>query len=510
MASRSKNASRNIAFAIANRLVNIFLPFITRTLVLYLLGSVYLGIGTLFSSILSFLSLTELGLSSAITYAMYKPLADGDDAKVCALLSYYRKMYYAIGTIMLIVGTVLLPFIPVLIKGNPPTGLNIYVLYYIYLINTVISFFIGGYRQCLISANQRNDIVNKIGMVVLVFNNLFQVAALYFTRNYYVYAFVPIVGTLITNFSNIIITKKMYPNINCSGILEPEAKTSIRKRISGLFGTKLNSVVIHQADTLVISSFLGLTVLAEYGNYYYIMNAICGFIMVLFSSITAGVGNKIALDSLEENKKLFEQINFVNAWLVGIASTCFMCLYQPFMELWVGKDLMLSTQFVVLFVSYFYIYEIQRTILTFKDAAGLWYEDRYRPYVSMIFNVVSNLILVQFIGIYGIVLSSVLAFFISLPWVNYVLFRYLFKESAFANLIKMLKFAALSVTQIAVAYMICEFININSLILTITLRLMVSLCVANVIYYVALHNDANFEGAKKMLFKVVREKKKRV
>lgn len=300
----------------------------------------------------------------------------------------------------------------------------------------------------------------------------------------------------------------MYPNINCSGKLEPEAKMSIRKRISGLFGTKLNSVVVHQADTLVISSFLGLTVLAEYGNYYYIMNAVCGFIMVLFSSITAGVGNKLALDSLEENKKLFEQINFVNAWLVGIASTCFMCLYQPFMKLWVGKDLMLPTQFVVLFVCYFYIYEIQRTILTFKDAAGLWYEDRYRPYISMIFNVVSNLILVQFIGIYGIVLSTVLAFFISLPWANYVLFKYLFKESALANLVKMLKFAALSVIQITVAYIVCEFIHINSLTLTIVLRLVVGLCVANVIYYVVLHNDVNFEGAKKMLLKVVKGRKK--
>ena len=124
--SRSRNASRNIVFAFANKIIAILLPFISRTIMLHLLGEEYVGVGSLFTSILSFLNLTELGVGAAIVYSMYKPIEEKDREKICAYLSYYRTLYRYIGGAMLLIGTVLLPAVPYLIKGEPPVGVNVY------------------------------------------------------------------------------------------------------------------------------------------------------------------------------------------------------------------------------------------------------------------------------------------------------------------------------------------------------------------------------------------------
>lgn len=482
MESRTRNASRNMITGVISKIVSLILPFVARTVILYALGSAYLGVGTLFTSVLSFLSLAELGFSSAITFAMYKPIAEHDTEKICALLNYYRKLYRIIGCVVLAIGLSIMPIIPLLIKGDLPEELNVYILYLIYLFNSVISYFVAGYRQGLLSAYQRMDITNICNFAITTVAYVIQIAAVLATKNYYVYAFVPILGTVAINISNAVISRRMFPEIGCRGTVDIETKNKIKKKMGGLFGTKLNSIVVNQADTLVISAFLGITVVAEYGNYYYIMNAVCGFIMIIFSSLTASVGNKIASDSLESCYQLFRKISFFNDWIVCVCSVCFVCLYQPFMKLWVGEDLMLSFEFVILFVVYFFIYEIQRTILTFKDAAGLWYEDRYRPYASMSINLIFNILLVQMVGIYGIVISTIIAFVISLPWANGVLFKNLFRMSPMVNIFYILKNAIVTIVSCVAAYMVS--IQCSKGILGILEVLIICVIVSNLVFIV--------------------------
>lgn len=489
--SRTKNTTRNIVFGVLNKFVAIGLPFVTRTIILYFLGASFLGIGTLFSSVLSFLSLAELGFGSALVYSMYKPIAENDIDKVSALLKYYRKIYRIIGSVMLGVGTMLVPAIPFLIKGNPPEGINVYILYYIYLINSVISYFFAGYRQSLIVAHQRKDINSKISTLITLFVQFFEILALVITRNFYVYAFVPVLGTIITNVTTSYVTKKMYPEIDCRGNLDVQTKSEIKKKISGLMGTKLNSIVIHSADTIVISAFLGLTLTAKYGNYYYIMNAVCAFIAIIFSSITASVGDKIARESVDSVYDLFKKIQFVNVWIVGCCSAYFICLYEPFVKIWVGEEMQLGVGFAALMTLYFLVYEIQKTILTFKDAAGLWHKDKLRPYVSMLINVISNLVLVQIIGIYGIVLSSILAFMISVPWINKVLFNNLFDRSSRKNLLCIVSMILLIVVASCLSYLLCAFCPEG--ILGLALRIIICTVVSNTIFFVVFRKNQNFD-----------------
>lgn len=501
--SRTKNASRNMFWGILNRVVVLVLPFITRTIILYLLGANYLGVGTLFSSILSFLSLTELGFGTAIVYAMYKPIARGDKSKIRTLLNYYKILYRKIGIVMLAIGTLLVPFIPYLIKGDTPENINIYILYYIYLLNSVVSYFFAGYRSSLLIAHQREDISTKVVTAVNIGVQAFQIVALLLTKNFYIYAFVPIIGTLITNALYYQLTKKIYPDIQPEGNIDFQTKKNIHKKISGLIGTKLNSIVIHSADTIVISTFLGLTMTAQYGNYYLIFNAVCGIIGVLFSAITAGIGNKLVMDSIEENYKLFCRLSYLNAAIVCWGSCCFLCLYEPFMTVWVKKDLCLGTAFVILMVLYFYIYQIQKTILTFKDAAGLWNMDKLRPYVSMIINLVSNIILVNFIGIYGIVISTIIAFFISLPWVNKVLFDNLFHMRPIRNLVGIGGYFVLTMIAAVATYFVCMICSDG--LIGIIQRFMICCIIPNIIFVLATLRSDEFKYWKSFALNMIKK-----
>lgn len=501
--SRSKNTVRNIVFAFANKMVAILMPFISRTIILYLLGEEYLGVGSLFTSILSFLSLAELGLGSAIVYSLYKPIEEQDTDKICAFLAYYRQLYRWIGGVMLAVGTLMLPIIPYLIKGEPPEGANVYILFYLYLINSVISYLFAGYKQCLLVAHQRSDIRSKITLATNILIHTGQIIALVATRDFYVYAFVPIAGTILTNVLNSWVTSKQYPEYQCRGKLDTEDKQAIQKRLGGLVGTKLNSIVVHAADMIVVSAFLGLTATSVYGNYYYIMSAVNSFVVLFFSSMTASVGNSLITETIEKNHVLFKRIGFVNAWITGWCSVCLLCLYHPFMILWTGEALTYPFGVEVALVIYFFLFSSQRTMLVFKDAAGIWYEDRYRPYVCMVTNIVLNLMLVHIWGIYGVVVSSIVAFAISIPWVNHTVFRTLFKTGSYKNLLTMGYYAIVTVAGAGITWVVAGLVPMGESrtesIGWLLARVGICLVVPNVIFAVCYCRKPEFLQVIKMV-----------
>lgn len=502
--SRTKNATRNMTSGIVNKLATIVLMFISRTVILYLLGANFLGIGTLFTSVLSFLSLAELGLSSAIVFTMYRPVAENDFKTLNAILAYYKKLYAAIGAGILVIGTVIVPLVPYLINGEPPEGVNVYILYYLYLINSVISYFFAGYKQSILSANQRMDVTKKIATFTNVLLQILQILALLLTRNFYVYAAVPILCTLLNNAVNAFEVKKRFPCVKPEGTVDDGIRKAVKSRLSGLFGTKLNSIVVHQADTIVISAFLGLEMTAVYGNYYYIFNAVSSIIIIVYQAMTAGIGNKLIRDSKEESFKLFKRLEYGNAMIVCFCCASFFCLYEPFMKIWAGDSLRLGQGFASLMVVYFFIYQIQRTIFTFKDAAGIWREDRMRPYVSMVINLASNLILVRVIGIYGIVASSILAFCISMPWANRVLFGSLFQKSPGKNLLTVFGYAALTALACAACYFSCLLCPGG--ILGIILRLLISGVVSCALFILFTFRTEEFKYWQSFAVKAVKKK----
>lgn len=487
---RTSNATRNVAFGIILKVVAIIFPFIIRTVMLYVMGSEYVGLNSLFTSILSFLSLAELGVGQALVYSMYKPIAENDIRSISALLNLYKKLYRLIGTIILIVGVAIVPFLSSLVKGSCPNEINLYILYGIYLFNTIASYWLFGYKQSLLIAHQRSDIVSKRSLIIQTSMYVAQIIVLFATKNYYIYIVLLPIFTVITNIANSIIVDKMYPEIKCIGRVEKAVEDSIKKKVIALFGTKANSVVMHALDNIIISAFLGLTIVAKYGNYYYIMNSIIGIMTILYSSITAGLGNTLIVDSKEKVYKDFKALTFMNAWMVAFCTTSLLCLYQSFMKLWVGTELLLDMKVVLLLVIYFYVYQIRRMVLTYKDAGGIWWEDRFRPYVMMITNLVGNVILVQVIGLYGVILSTIIAMCVSWPWENYTLFKHIFKMPLIEYYFTLLKHIAMTAICCGITWLLCS--TFVDGVLGLCLRALVCVLVPNILYMVIFHKTEEF------------------
>lgn len=500
---RTKNTVRSVVFGFGLKIVNIVLPFVSRTVILYVLGSQYLGLNSLFHSILNFLSLAELGVAAALIYTMYKPIAENDTATIRAILNLYKKLYRIIGTVILVIGMALMPFLDSLIHGDVPADTNIYVLYFLYLINTVLSYWLFAYKSAVLYAYQRNDIESKIGLFITPVSYIVMLTCLAITKNYYWYIVWQPIFTIITNIIRMIIVDKHFPNLKPEGEVSEETKKSITKKVTALIGAKLNTVVLNAADNIVMSAFLGLTVIAIYGNYYYIMSSIFTFLAIIYSSMTAGLGNSLQIETLEKNYRDFEKFSFINSWLVGWCTVCLVCLYQPFMRIWVQDENLMFPFYVVLELGlYFYIYQIRKIPVVYKDAAGIWWEDRFRPYVCMVVNVVLNVLLVQVIGVSGIILSTVFSLLVSIPWENYTVFKYIFHCSSKKYYIKMFMFMLTMAVGGVVTYFICDLLSYG--IPQMLIRLVICLVVPNAIFILFNFKRSEFKGTIELFKRILK------
>ena len=500
--SRTKHAKAGIITGMISKLVHMGMPFITRTALLYILGTEYLGLSGLFSSLLSFLSLAELGVSNALVYSMYKPIADEDEQTVCALLNLYRKLYRMIGLVILPAGLVCVPFLRHFISGDVPADVNLYVLYGIYLGNTVCSYFLFAYRSSLLTAHQRIDVTNVIDSTVSAVVWAVQIGMLLVLRSYYAYVIFMPISNVVGNLIRLYWTKKLYPQYTPKGKVDPALEKSIYKKIKALMGAKISTTVLHSSDNLVISAFLGLTMVTVYENYHFLMSSVGGFLGIVYSVILPGVGNSLVTETREKNYRDFKKFVFLNNWIVGWCAVCFICLYQPFMKLWVGETLMLPFSVVVLIVIYFILYQGRKVVITYKDAAGLWWEDRFRPFVMAATNLFSNLIMVRFIGIWGIVLSTVLSLCVSVPWETWTVFRHVFKRSAGEYYRTLGRFLAVVTLASAVTLGVCQVCSEG--IGAILVRGGICAVVPNVIFYLAFRRQEEFAEAKALVLRLIK------
>lgn len=493
---QSKNAKRNIYSGLLSRAVSLVLPFLLRTVMIYYLGSEYLGLNSLFTSILQVLNLSELGFSHAVVYSMYKPIAENNETAICALLNFYRKVYRILGLLIMGVGLALVPFLPNLVSGNIPSGINLYVLYLIYLINTVIGYVLFGYKVALLNAFQRVDIVNNTLSICHTVLYVSQIVIVAVARDYYLSLLVMPICTVLNNVLNAWEVKKRFPQYVCKGTLEASEKNSIKKAIPGLLVNKLCMVSRNSFDSIFISAFLGLQVSAIYGNYYYIMSALMSVMNIFSNSVLAGVGNSQVLDTPEENYNMMKKLNFIYMWIAGWCTICLFCLYQPFMDLWVGKDLMFENGVVALFCVYFYVMEMGVIRGVYSDAAGLWWQNRYRAILESVANLVLNYAFVKLWGIYGIVAATLLSLFvINFLWGSNIVFRHYFKNNKEKEYFLLhLKYALVTLGMLLISAAVCNYLPFTGIALLI-FRLLICCILPNVGYFIVYRNSWEYKAA---------------
>lgn len=489
--SRVRNVKNGLVLGVLNNLVNILLPFVTRTIIIYKLGMDYVGLGGLFTSILNVLSLTELGFGAAISYTLYKPIAEGNTSKVNAILNLYRKVYRIMGSIILLLGVVLCPFLDKLVKGEHPADINLYVLFFLYIFNTVVSYLAFAYKKILLAAHQRYDIEVGITMVTGFVQYGLQILLLLLFANYYLYIIVLPIMTVVGNLVSYQVVSKKFSQYKCEGMLEREEIMEIAKNVGGAFFSKMGSTIYLSADNIVISAFLGLSVLGVYGNYYYVISALIAIFAVAHNTIRPVIGNCLVTESKEKNWKLLKKMNYMYMCAVVFCCCCCVGLYQSFEYLWGGTKNMLPFEIVILLVLYFYTGRISAVLTIFQEAAGIWWYGKFVPLISAMVNLSLNLYLVNKVGLVGVIVSSIVSsLFVTFPGNIYIIFKHLFVEKQYKMeyLRFTLAFTIKSVIIVVGTYLICFELHGNTIVKFI-LKAVVCAIVAVVLLIVLNFNN---------------------
>ena len=509
-ASRTKNAIRNSVWGMIYNLMNLFAPFAIRTIILYVFNEEYLGLNSLFSSIIAVLNLAELGFGSAMVYSMYKPIAENNTNKICALLNLYKRIYLIIGIVVLVSGLAVTPFLKYLIHGTHPEEINIHIIFLILLINASISYFFFSYRESVLQATQRNDLINKTLLVVRFFMYVAQILILLFAKNYYLYLAALPVATLIGNVINYVIAKKAFPDFFPRGSLGSNDISGIKKQVGGLMISRLAAIARNSMDSIAISMFVGLTAVAIYSNYFYILNAVHGFLSVIMVSVRAGIGNSIAKESEKKNFRDLNKFTFLYSWIAGVCACCFLCCYQHFMLMWVRKpELVFPYPTMILFVIYFYLLTMMDVRNVYIDATGVWWQNKIRPIAEAIANIALNFLFAYFWGVNGILLATIITvIFINLAFGSQVLFKEYFVSFKCKNyLFPQLYYLLVVFIACILVNRICNFLPSYSFVWLLA-KLAICLTVPNLVFLLSYlgapqheYLEEAFLSVKHMIFK---------
>lgn len=502
--NRVGNAKRNIIYSLINKIVTLLFPFIIRTVLIKEIGAEFLGLNSLFSSILQMLNLAELGFTSAVVFSMYKPIAEDDTKTICAILRFLRSTYLKISVIMLVAGLLMLPFIPYLIKGTYSDGINLYILYIIYLLNTCLSYAFFSYKQTILTAYQRIDIINNINTILYLFIYPLQLFIIYKTRNVYLYAFSYIISTVIMNCSSAIVVNKKFPHLICEGSLNNEIKADIKQKVAGLMIGKITGLTRNAMDSIFLSAFLGLVETAIYNNYYFIMHSVTGFMLVIYGAIVAGVGNSVATETVEKNYEDLKTLNFIYMWISGWFAICLLCLYQPFTVLFFGKGLLFPFATVIAFCFYFYVLKIGDMLCLYTDANGLYWQRRYLAIAEACCNIILNYILGKYFGALGIVSATAISLLLTTnTWGASIVFKNYFKNQRLTEYFGChLLYLVVTIVVGIITLKFCDLISIFS-IESLLVKITICTFVPNILFMLVYFKTVQFKKSFQFLKNIV-------
>lgn len=407
--TRTNYSIKNSISSLISNFISFFFVFISQSIFIKILGAEYLGLNGLFSNILSVLSIFELGIGSAIVYNLYKPIASNDEKTISALVNFYKKAYFLIASIILLFGILILPFIKYTIN-DINIDINIYIVYLLFLGSTISSYFIA-YKRSLIIAFQKNYIINIVHAFYLIFLNLSQILILVYSKNYYLYLSLKIIYQIFENFAIMIYANKNYKFLNeykkCK--IDKKTEKDIFTRVKALFLHKIGGIIVSGTDNIIISKFFNLVTVGLYNNYNIIFNGVNLLFSQLISTTTASIGNLLTNGDVEKNFEVFKKIRFLNYWISVFTSVSILTIINSFVTIWIGKEYIISF-FVVVVLVFNYFQKMQRQVyMSFKDAGGIWIEDKYVSLIESLLNIFFSILCLKIFGLAGVFMGTIIS-----------------------------------------------------------------------------------------------------
>lgn len=424
---RTQKVGKNFIMGILNKVVVLLLTFFSRRLFIGYIGVQFLGINGLFSNVLTLLSMADLGFSVAMSYSLYKPLADNNESKIAALINFYRKIYNAIAIVVLIIGLGLTPFLQYLINMDRDIE-YIHIYYLVFLANTVISYLFV-YKSTIISADQKAYIINKYSIVLNVVKISFQMIVIVFIRSYLAYILLEVLYTLCNNLLISYKADRMYPYIKHKNILEKSEKRQIISNMKSVIIYKVSGVLLNGIDNIVMSIVVGTVFVGYYSNYQTIITNVTAFVGIAFNSITASVGNVVVTENEKTRYKIFQTMQMVSFWLGGVITVSIGVLLQDFITIWLGRNFLLDNLAVIAIIFNLYFSTTLYPVWTYREATGLYEKTKYVMLVAAGINLILSVFMAQKLGVSGVIFATVLSKFLTYFWYEpKLLYQMYFKQ----------------------------------------------------------------------------------
>ncbi len=475
---RTSNSIKNIIWSFIFVGIGIVASFISQIFFVNYLGAEYLGINGLIGNLVSALGLVELGFGSAITYFLYKPVASNDIEVIKIYLKYFSSTYKKIAGIILLFGLILLPFIGFIV-GDISSDINIHLIFFLFVIDSVFSYLLV-YKRVILVVNQKNYIVNIFRTIYIILLHLIQILVLIYTSNYILYLVVKLIMKLFENFVISYVAGKKYSYIKDKSLkkINDKDKKLVKEKVNGMSFHKLSGFIITNTDNLLISNFFGIVMVGYYYNYLLILNALVVLFSQVYISLTPIVGNYLVSEKKDNHFNIYKKFEFLNYFIIVIVCNLLLCLLQPFISIWLGSEYLISSGLVIVIVLNFYFNLIRRGQNVFKEAEGIFVEDKYIALIEAICNLVLSLICIKLFGLIGVFIGTTVSNFIIFlySYPKYV-YNKMFNRSGFEYIFNFFKKLILCLIIIISSYLIINIISGGLLVLIFKAVLVIILTV---------------------------------
>lgn len=425
--SRTKNVGKNTLSSFLNKFIILLLTFICRRFFIYYIGVEYLGINGLFANVLTLLSMADLGLGTAMNISLYRPIAEGDTLKLSALVQYFKKLYRVIALVVLLIGTALLPFLKYIVNLDVEIP-HIYLYYYLFVLKNVVSYLFV-YKTAMIRADQKQYLINRIEIIISFFRIGLQILAIVLFRLYLIYLLLEVLSVVAQNVVASLVADKEYPFLKEYSELEPEAKKSLFSDMVSVSLYKVSWSLLNGTDNIIMSIIVGTVSVGLYANYQTITSSLEVFIVLLFSSLTASVGNLVATSSEQHRYETFKSMQMVSFWLCAVSVVGLYYLTQDFIAIWIGEKYALDHLTLIAIVVNLFFSTCMRPVWTFREGTGMYRQIRFIMLATAILNIILSVWLGKLLGLAGILFATSLSKMLTYFWYEpNLLFRNFFNK----------------------------------------------------------------------------------
>lgn len=504
------NTIKNSVYALLSYVILAVLAIIVRKIFINTLSVELLGYEGLFGNVFALLALADLGIESLILYRMFPAFANKKIDDINRNMAVYKLLYKYVGIAILVIGCALIPFLKLIVTDNNLDWNYVYVIYFVQLVTTLCTYFLA-YKRLLFTVSQQEFECTKIDTVISLIFNIVKIIVLIILKNYIIYLFC----NLVTNFlSNFIISKRVdkkfnYFNSRYKATLADIKQLGLGREIKDNLTQKISGTIYGGTDNIVVSILLGIRSVGLLSNYLMIGGYVTNFMTKMLKPFQMAIGNHIYSSDEKSGYDLFRMFDLISFFIASEVAICYICLFNPFIGIWIGDEYQLDQQFVLAFALNQYIMWNHQFLCFYRYSFGRYELDKYSILIAAMINVILSVVLCKPFGISGIMIGTLVGQFGF--WIGRV--RVVYTEYIRENVLKYIVRQAVRLgiisVELLVACGVCEMLS--KTVMGFVGRVFIAMglpCIMNVFLFMKTEEMKNIVNYIKKTFWIIKNKEK--